>query len=189
MTMLGQALFAGCVVLSLAGAAFGLFSNLGAALLGFAFLFLALWLVRHDIALRNIRRAPHLRFFGICMSVGYGWMALAGAALLLAPPAQAAFGYDLVLHAILIGFVLSMALGHSIIVIPALSGAPAPYPSAMYAGLALLHGSVALRVVADLLEWPVGRMASGPLTVLGLVAFLAVLFRQIRAAARVRRAP
>lgn len=189
MTTLGQALFAGCVVLALAGAAFGLFSSFGAALLGFAFLFLALWLVRHDIALRNIRRAPHLRFFGICMSVGYGWMALAGAALLLAPPAQAPFGYDLVLHAILIGFVLSMALGHSIIVIPALTGAAAPYHSAMYAGLVLLHGSVALRVVADLLEWPAGRMASGPLTVMGLLAFLTVLFRQIRAAARSRRTP
>ena len=186
MTLAGQGLFGGCVLLSLAGAAFGLFSTPGADLMGLGFLFLALWLVRHDIALRNLRRAPHLRFFGLCMSAGYGWMAMAGAALLLSPPAQTAFGYDLVLHAVLIGFVLSMALGHSIIVIPALTGAAAPYHPSMYIGLALLHGSIALRGVSDLLEWQPGRVASGPLTLIGLLAFLVVLVRQIRAAARQR---
>lgn len=65
-------------------------------------------------------------------------------------------------------------------------GAAAPYHPAMYVGLGLLHGSVALRVIADLAESPLCRMASGPLTVIGLVAFLAVLFRQIRVAARRR---
>ena len=183
-----QATFALIVLALLIGAAPGLFSPWGASLTGLGFLFLALWLVRHDIALRNIRRAPHLRFFGICMAAGYGWMALAGASLLLASPAAAAYGYDLVLHAVLIGFVLSMALGHSIIVIPALTGAAAPYHGSMYIGLALLHGSIALRVVSDLLEWQPGRMASGPLTLLGLIAFLVVLVRQIRAASRLRRA-
>lgn len=184
----GQVGFAVCVLLALSGAGFGLFAPAGAGLMGLAFLGLALWLVRHDIALRNLRRGPHLRFFGLCMSAGYGWMALAGSALLLAPPGIAPFGYDLVLHAILIGFVLSMALGHSIIVIPALTGAAAPYHPAMYVGLGLLHASVLLRALADVAQWQPGRLASGPLTLIGLIAFLAALVRQMRAAARARSA-
>lgn len=183
----GRAAFAACVALLVAGAGFGFFAAPGAVLMGAGFVLLALWLARHDIAFRNLRRAPHLRFFGICMSAGYAWLAVAGAALLFAPPARAAFGYDFVLHAILIGFVLSMALGHSIIVIPALTGAAAPYSPAMYVGLGLLHGSIALRLCADFFEQPIGRMASGPMTLLGLLAFLAVLMRQIRRAARARR--
>ena len=148
---------------------------------------LAIWLAFHDTAFRNLRGAPHLRFLGLCMCAGYGWMAVAGLALIFAPPALNAFGYDLVLHAILIGFVLSMALGHSVIVIPAITGATAPYHRGMYIGLGLLHASVALRVCADLHAWLPGRLASGPLTLAGLIAFGIVLGRQITQAARRKR--
>ena len=98
--------------------------------------------------------------------------------------ATLAYGYDLALHAVLIGFVLSMAMGHAVIVIPAITGAAAPYHRAMYLGFAALHASVALRVAGDLMTWDNGRMLSGPLTILGLLAYIAVIARQIRQAAR-----
>jgi hypothetical protein len=183
----GRIGFLVCTGLLVAGASLGLFNAWGAALLRLGLVSLSLWLARHDIAFRNLRRAPHLRFFGICMSAGYVWMGVAGAVLLLAPPAVAPFGYDLVLHAILIGFVLSMALGHSVIVIPAITGAQAPYHPAMYVGLGLLHASVAIRACADLLAWLPGRIISGPLSLLGLLAFGVVLARQIRGAMAARR--
>jgi hypothetical protein len=69
------------------------------------------------------------------------------------PPPPLAYGYDLALHAVLIGF-------------------------------AALHASVALRVAGDLTAWDSGRMASGPLTILGLVAYIVVIARQIRRASR-----
>ena len=183
----GRALFAACILLLLAGAVRGMFTDAGALLLGTGFALLAIWLAFHDIAFRNLRRAPHLRYFGRCMCAGYGWMAVAGLALILAPPAVTPFGYDMVLHAILIGFVLSMALGHSVIVIPAITGAAAPYHPAMYIGLGFLHASIGLRIGADALAWGPGRLASGPLTIAGLIAFGIVLARQIAHAARRKR--
>ena len=134
---------------------------------GAGFVALSLWLVRHDIALKNLRHAPHLQFFGACMSAGYLWLGVAGLALIATPPSTLAYGYDLALHAVLIGFVLSMAMGHSVIVIPAITGAAAPFHRAMYLGFAALHASVALRVASDLTAWDCGRMASEPLTILG----------------------
>lgn len=180
----GVAAFLVCVALLIIGASFGLFDAWGARVFGAGFVALSLWLVRHDIALKNLRHAPHLRFFGACMSAGYLWLGVAGLALIATPPSTLAYGYDLALHAVLIGFVLSMAMGHSVIVIPAITGAAAPFHRAMYLGFAALHASVALRVASDLTAWDCGRMASGPLTILGLVAYIAVIARQIRRAAR-----
>ena len=176
----GLATFLGCVAILIGGASLGLFDPLGATLFGAGLLGLAAWLLRHDIALRNLRRAPHLRFFGVSMAVGYLWLGVAGAALMAAPPAIAPYGYDLTLHAILIGFVLSMAFGHSVIVIPAITGAAAPYHPTMYVGLALLHLSVAARICGDLLAVEPARLASGALTVCGLIAFGAALGWRIK---------
>jgi len=170
-----------CVMLLIAGAIFGMYDANGARFLGAGLVALSLWLFRYDIARGGPRLAPHRQFAAFAMFAGYLWIGLAGCALILAPPAVAPYGYDLALHAILIGFVLSMAMGHSVNAIPAITGAAAPFHSAMYVGLGLLHLSVALRVCADLTTWDAGRMTSGPLTLLALTAFGGVLARQIRA--------
>jgi hypothetical protein len=181
---LGVAAFLACVALLISGASLGLFDPLGARLLGAGFVALALWLLKHDIALRNLRRAPHLRYFGVCMALGYLWMGVAGVALIVAPPGVAPYGYDMALHAILIGFVLSMAFGHSVIVIPAITGAAAPYHRTMYAGLALLHASLILRLCGDAFVYEPARVASGALTLAGMVAFAGVLGWRIKTAPR-----
>jgi hypothetical protein len=180
----GAAAFLACVGALVAGACLGLFDALGAPMLGCGLIALSAWLLRHDLALGKIGRAPPLRFFGFAMCAGYLWMAVAGAGLVFAPPAVAPYGYDLALHAVLVGFVVSMAFGHSVIVIPAITGAAAPYHPAMYAGLALLHASVALRVCGDLGAFEPVRMASGGLTFMALLAFGGVLAWRIAAARR-----
>jgi len=76
---------------------------------------------------------------------------------------------------------LSMAFGHAVIVIPAITGAAAPFHPAMYAGLILLHASVALRLCADARASETGRMASGALTVAALIAFGVVLGWRLKA--------
>ena len=118
------------------------------------------------------------------MALGYFWVGVAGVGLIVAPPAVVAYGYDMALHAILIGFVLSMALGHSVIVIPAITGAAAPYHRSMYLGLALLQVSVAARICGDLAGYEPARLASGAVAVSGLIAFGAVLGWRIKSAGR-----
>lgn len=109
------------------------------------------------------------RFMAAAMLAGYLWVAVSGLALLLMPDAP--FAYDLALHALLIGFVLSMVFGHALIIFPAVTGVVLRYRATLYMPLALLHGSVLLRVAGDILELSAVRVASGPLTAAALVAF------------------
>ena len=120
------------------------------------------------------------RFMAAAMLAGYLWVAVSGLALVLMP--GAAFAYDLTLHALLIGFVLSMVFGHALIILPAVTGVVLRYRPALYLPLALLHASVILRVTGDLLELSAVRVASGPITAAALIAFVATLAIGRRAA-------
>lgn len=159
----------------LAGAQNGLMSKNGAVLFGLGLLLMAGWLLRHDIARLNVRRSAQTRFMATCMLAGYAWLAAAGVTLIASSPETSVFGYDVALHAILIGFVISMVFGHALIILPAVARLRVRYSGALYGPLVLLHGSVALRAGAGLAEWDMGRLTSGPLTVLSLVGFAIAL--------------
>jgi hypothetical protein len=111
--------------------------------LGAVLLLLALWLFAFDLARVTVRRAGLTRYVAVCLLAGYAWLALGGAGLALALPADAA------LHAIFVGFVFSMVLGHAPVILPAVLGVRFPYSPLLYAPLALLHASLALRVFLD----------------------------------------
>lgn len=166
-------MFGGVVTLIVIGAALGLDDELGGRVLGVGFLGTALWLARHDVATRTIRMSGQSRFMAAAMLGGYLWVAVSGLALLLMP--GAAFAYDLTLHALLIGFVLSMVFGHALIIFPAVAGVVLRYRPALYLPLALLHVSVLLRVTGDVLELSAIRVASGPITAAALIAFAATM--------------
>jgi hypothetical protein len=110
-----------------------------------------------------------------CMVAGYGWLGTAGLLLLVQPPETAPYGYDVALHAVLLGFVLSMVFGHALIILPAVARVEILYAPALYGPLALLHASVALRLGADLLTWEAGRRWSGWVTAAALLSFALAL--------------
>ena len=101
--------------------------------------------------------------------------AICFALLLIVPPGSTALSYDAVVHAIAIGFVLSMIFGHAPIILPAITGLRVRYHAAAYLPLLLLHLSVLLRVAADLLERADLHTVSGPVTVLALAGYAASL--------------
>jgi hypothetical protein len=171
-----EAIFLFALGVLLAGAQNGVRTANGAVLFGMGLLLMTGWLLRHDIARLNIRRTGQTRFMASCMVVGYAWLVAAGVSLISSPDGSA-FGYDVALHAILIGFVLSMVFGHALIILPAVARLRVRYSGALYGPLVLLHGSVALRVGSGLAEWDLGRMTSGLLTACALVGFGLVLFR------------
>jgi hypothetical protein len=171
------AIFLFALGILLTGAQNGLMSRNGAVLFGIGLLLMTGWLMRHDIARLNVRRTGQTRFMAVCMLAGYAWLAVAGASLITSSPERSAFGYDIALHAILIGFVVSMVFGHALITFPAVARLRVRYAGALYAPLVVLHGSVALRVGSGLAEWDLGRMASGPLTACALAGFALVLLR------------
>jgi hypothetical protein len=180
-----QAAFIVAIALVLAGAARGELASASAPLTGLGLLACTAWLVRYDIARRTVRQQGQTRFSAACMLAGYGWLGITGAFMLMMPPDSAAFSYDAAVHGITIGFVLSMVFGHALIILPAVTGLRVRYHAGLYGPLALLHGAVGLRLMADAFEWVDARAASGPLTILAMVGFVAtVVFASMS-----RRAP
>jgi hypothetical protein len=165
----------------IAGAALGLQSPEGRVLLGAGLTSMAAWLARYDLAMRTVRLSGQPRFMAVAMLAGYAWLTLIG--MVLVAGWTGPFSYDLALHGVLIGFVLSMVFGHALIIFPAVARVTLAYRPALYLPLAALHLSVALRVVGDLFEFDSLRIASGPMTVLALLGFALTLAlrRRVRA--------
>lgn len=165
-------LFATAAGLLSTGAAAGLDRAMGEAAFGCGLLVTLAWLLRHDIACRTIRQTGQTRFFAVCMLAGYPWLGVAGFVLLAQSFNVIAASYDSAIHAITVGFVLSMVFGHALIILPAVTGLAVRYHPVLYAPLALLHASVFLRLAA-LVDMDVARSASGVLTVIAMVTFAA----------------
>lgn len=172
-----QALFLASVVLIVAGAYMGLDGDAGARLYGLGLLACTLWLLRHDIARRNVRAAGAPRYFAACMLAGYAWLGVAGALMIAIPTSSATFRYDMMLHTVLIGFVLSMVFGHALIILPAVTRLRISYSPLLYVPLVILHDSLAMRVIGDLSESNLLRQWSGVATTLAIAAFAAGLIR------------
>jgi hypothetical protein len=133
------------------------------------------WLLRYDIARRTIRFEGQARFAAVSILAGHVWLAVAGLLLLCMPPAAMAFSFDAAVHAITIGFVLSMIFGHAPIILPAVAGIRLRFSNIAYAPLAVLHASVILRLAGDLLEWTDLRAASAVVTIVALVGYIVCL--------------
>jgi hypothetical protein len=165
-----EALFLFAGGLLIVGARNGLPTGNGTILYGIALLVTAVWFLRHDVARLDVRGTGQDRFTAACMLAGYAWLAAAGL-VLTASPSDVTFGYDVTLHAVLVGFVLSTVFGHAPIILPTLARIRVQYVPFLYVPLLLLHGSVALRVGGGLVGWDAGRKGSGLLTLVALGTF------------------
>ncbi|MFE1285808.1 hypothetical protein [Streptomyces sp. NPDC058751] len=156
--------FLGCVGAVTAGVVTTLmWPATGALLLGAALLSLVAWLVVHDVARRLLRSTGLPRFTAACLLAGYAWLGLAGALWLLTGPVTDGTRYDAGVHAVFLGFVMSMIMAHAPVILPAVLRRPLPYHPALAVAAWLLHLSLALRVViGDLREvegaWRLGAV-------------------------------
>lgn len=160
----------------------------GTVALGIALTGLALWLLRQDIARRTIKTTGLTRFIAACLLSGYIWLGVGGAAILAAGGlGSGGPNYDAALHAILLGFVLSMVFGHAPIIVPAVIRVSIPYASYFYAPLVLLHVSLFVRLAGDWTASPQWRAWGGALNGIALMAFvLGIITAAIRGSAMLR---
>jgi hypothetical protein len=150
-----------------------LFPRPGTVLLGVALVALVGWLARHDIARRTIRTSGLTRFMAASMLAGYVWLAVAGATWLLGGPALAGARYDAVVHAVFLGFTISMIMAHAPVILPAVLRRPLPYHPVLLVPLALLHLSLAVRLwVGDALGVPAAWQVGGVLNIVALLLFV-----------------
>ncbi|OLT36899.1 hypothetical protein BJF79_30575 [Actinomadura sp. CNU-125] len=125
----------------------------GWRLAGFGMLVLAGWLAVHDVARRTVRGTGLPRYAAACLLAGYVWLAFAGA-LWLAAGRPGGGAYDAALHAVFLGFTVSMVFGHAPVILPAVLRVRLPYHPVLYAPPAVLHISLPLRVAGDLGDAP-----------------------------------
>lgn len=146
---------------------------MGAASVG-----LGLWMVRWDIVSLTVRRRGLARYTAVALIGGYVWLVVAGTIWALGGPIWPGLGaHDAALHALAVGFVLSMVLGHAPIILPAVSGLSVRYSPAMYVPLLLLHATILVRVLASATFGLRAAAAVG--TVLALVGFAALMVRGV----------
>ncbi len=150
----------------------------GLQIAGGGMFLLTAWLVRNDIARRTVRLPGLPRFIAVHLLCGYFWLAV-GAVLwmradhLFLNSEWQAFHYDAMLHAIFLGFVVSMIFAHAPIIFPAITGRPLAYRQAFYVHGALIHLSLLVRIGSDLSGSFVFYRWSGLLNVLAILVFLA----------------
>jgi hypothetical protein len=180
-TLYQRRIFSGIVTALLAGAVLSLFTlQWGARLSGLSITALALWFLNNDLARRNIRNTnPLTRYIAICLFAGFIWLGIGGILNLIIGASYAGPLYDAALHAIFVGFVISMIFGHAPIIFPAILGAPITYNSAFYAQLTLLHLSLVLRVTGDLSGQMDVRRIGGLLNEVAILLFLGLTIYSI----------
>ncbi|MEU4890347.1 MULTISPECIES: hypothetical protein [Streptomyces] len=145
----------------------------GTVLLGAALLALVGWLTVFDVARRMLRATGLPRFSAACLLAGYAWLALAGALWLLGGPVADGPRYDAVVHAVFLGFVLSMIMAHAPVILPAVLRRPLPYHRVLAGPAWLLHLSLALRVlVGDLRETEAAWRLGGALNIAAVLLFV-----------------
>lgn len=146
--------------------------RLGGLLYGIALLMLALWLGVFDIARRTVSAHGLSRYMAVCLLGGYAWLAVAGVAW-----AALALGYpvrDIALHALGLGFIVSMMMGHAPVILPAVARVKLLFGNFFYVPLAALHLSLIVRLLPGLSD-PQLRAAGATFNALAIALFAATV--------------
>ena len=144
----------------------------GGVLFGAALLALAGWLFAFDIARRTVRAHGLSRYMALCLLTGYAWLATGGvawAATALRLPAR-----DGALHALGLGFIVSMVMGHAPVILPAIARVKLEFGRFFYLPLAILHLSLLARLAGGFFQFTWKRDGA-LLNVLALVLFAATM--------------
>lgn len=166
-----QPLFAAIVAALLAGAALSApWPLLGGTIYGAALASLAVWLAVFDIARRTVLAHGLSRYMAVCLLAGYAWLGVGGAAWVATAWGLAA--RDIGLHALGLGFVVGMAMGHAPVIAPAVARIKLQFGPWFYVPVALLHASLALRVAAALSSAPELHADAAALNAVALLLFM-----------------
>jgi hypothetical protein len=156
-----------------AGLAIGLRDPaVGLRLAGLAMLLMALWLWRYDLARWTVRQQGLTRFIAVNLLAGYFWLAVGALAWIWFGGDLTTLHYDVMLHAIFLGFVFSMIFAHAPVIFPAVLQRPLPYRRAFYLHSMLLQLSLALRTGGDLVSSYAAFQWGGLLNVVAVLVFV-----------------
>jgi hypothetical protein len=156
----------------------------GGVLYGVALTALAAWFGAYDIARRTLFTRGLSRYMAVCLLGGYGWLAVAGicwATNALGFPAR-----DPALHALGLGFIVSMVMAHALVILPAVTRIRLDFTPVFYAPVALLHASLVLRLASETTHTTGAALNAAALAVFALTVAGSALRKRFRHTPTVR---
>ncbi|VEI03563.1 Uncharacterised protein [Acidipropionibacterium jensenii] len=182
LTMMRNRFLPGCAMALLAALLVQVASPaLGWPLFGAVLVVMSVWLVRNDVARAGIRRGGQAAFIGGMLMIGYLWLTVAGIIWLVAGPLESGPGYDAAVHAVFLGFVMGMILGHAPIILPSVLRVRLDWSGWFWLPAVLLEVSLVLRLgVGDGLDRPLAVQLGGSLNVIALLSLIAVVVTHVR---------
>ncbi len=150
-----------------------LWPAVGYPLLGAALALLIVWLFRFDVATRLVNTKGLPRYMAVCLLAGYVWLLVPAGIWIVLGLADSGPAYDAALHAIFLGFVMSMIMAHAPVILPAVLRKPLPYRWFLYLPVALLHVSLAIRLLGGDAWGSLGALhLGGSLNVIAILLFV-----------------
>jgi len=165
----------GAVALALVGLVVGISRpEIGSRMVAVAYLVMALWFLRHDIARRRIGQPGLPRFVAVGLLVGYVWLTVSAGTQLWVGAVTSGFAYDAINHSLFLGFVFSMIFVHAPIIFPSITGLDIPFRGVFYVHLGLLHASLLLRIAGDARLWLPWRQWGAMLNAIAILLFFLI---------------
>jgi hypothetical protein len=149
--------------------------SLAVRVFGASLVVIAAWELRFDLARRTLRQRGLPRFAASGVLAGAAWLGVSGAGLVALGLPVVGPVYDALLHAVFVGFVVSMVFAHAPIILPAVARVRVAFGPAFYAPLLLLHAALVARILGDLLGVPSLRSAGGLGNALAIALFVVVV--------------
>lgn len=146
---------------------------------GLGLALLTLWSLMNDVVKRTIRQPGLTRYVAVCLLSGYGWALAAGLLMTSLGAGETGALYDAALHALFVGFVFAMVYGHAPVILPAVLRVAVPYRPVFYLPLAVLHASLLLRVVGDLLDLHAVRQWGGLGNAAAILLFIVTMLATV----------
>jgi hypothetical protein len=126
---------------------------------GVALSALALWLAVFDVARHTVRAAGLSRYMAICLLTGYAWLAISG--VCWSAHAAGWHSRDASLHALGLGFIISMVMGHAPVILPAVAGVKLHFDARFYLPLSVFHLSLIIRLLPGYVDPGMLAVGSG----------------------------
>lgn len=107
------------------------------------------WLLKFDIATKNIQKDGMFKYIGTLLLTSYVWLIITGGIFLI--ESNSMLVYEAGLHSFFLGFVFSMIFAHAPIILPGIIGKNVKvFRAILYLWFYILQGSLLVRIVGDL---------------------------------------
>jgi len=147
------------------------FLTAGVLILGIGLIAGDRWISWYDISRRTLKHSGLPRYVALSIQSGSMWLGVGGLLMLIFKDIPAGPHYDAILHAVFVGFAISMIFGHAPLIFPSVLKLPLKYQPYFYVPLVLLHASLVQRVASDLFGWTYLRQWGGFLSTAAILLF------------------